>query len=100
MSDKDQSQPAQDGAGDGADKTPGKRPSHIAYSVREGNEGKAFFNRVGSAFQHKDGKGMDVVLDATPVNGRITLRTPQERLDAKRNGQGNTQQRSQEGREQ
>ncbi len=67
MSDKDQDAP--------------KRPSHIAYTVRENEDGKAFFNRVGSAFAHKDGKGHDVVLDATPVNGRITLRTPKERLD-------------------
>jgi len=65
-----------------------KRPSHIAYSVREGAEGQAYFNRVGSAFQHKDGQGFDVALDATPVNGRITLRALNDRLDAKRSGQG------------
>ncbi|CDO60036.1 hypothetical protein BN1012_Phect1822 [Candidatus Phaeomarinobacter ectocarpi] len=76
---------------DNTDKQPGKRPSHIAYSVRENQEGKAFFNRVGSAFKHKDGNGFDVALDATPVNGRITLRTPKERLDARRNGESNTQ---------
>ena len=56
-------------------------PSHIAFSVREGEEGKAYFNRIGSAFPHKDGQGFNVMLDATPVDGRVTLRTPKERLD-------------------
>jgi hypothetical protein len=27
-----------------------------------------------SAFPHKDGKGLDVVLEAVPVTGRIVLR--------------------------
>lgn len=61
-----------------------KRPSHIAYQVREGKEGQSYFNRVGSAFAHKDGEGFTVALDAVPVDGRITLRTPQERLDERR----------------
>jgi hypothetical protein len=57
-----------------------KPPSHIAYQVRETEEGKVYFNRVGSAFAHKDGKGFNLILDATPVDGRVTLRTPLERL--------------------
>lgn len=65
---------------------PAKRPSHIAYSVREGSDGNAYFNRVGSAFAHKDGQGFNVELEATPVNGRVTLRTPKERLEEKRSG--------------
>ena len=63
------------------------KPSHIAYQVSERDDGKAFFNRCGSAFKHKDGQGFNVVLDAMPVNGQVVLRTPQERLDAKRNGE-------------
>ena len=58
----------------------GKAPSHIAYSVRENADGSAYFNRVGSAFPHKDGQGFSVVLDAVPVDGRITLRSPKERI--------------------
>lgn len=73
-------------------------PSHIAFSVREGEEGKAYFNRIGSAFPHKDGQGFNVMLDATPVDGRVTLRTPKERLDDMNEGKrsktrGATQQR-------
>ena len=62
------------------------RPSHIAYHVRENDEGKAFFNRVGSAFAHKDGKGFSILLDATPVDGKVTLRTMEDRMKAAREG--------------
>ena len=64
----------------------GKGPSHIAYQVREGEDGKSFFNRVGSAFEHKDGQGFNVLLDSVPVDGRVTLRTPKERLEAMKEG--------------
>jgi hypothetical protein len=63
------------------------KPSPIAYQVTERDDGKSYFNRVGSAFKHKDGKGFNVMLDATPVNGQVVLRTPQERLESKRNGE-------------
>lgn len=59
------------------------QPSHIAYHVREGAE-KPYFNRVGSAFEHRDGKGFNVLLDAMPVDGKITLRTNEDRLKAAR----------------
>ena len=74
-------------------KTQGKiassKPSHIAYQVRNGGEGKSYFNRVGSAFAHGDGKGFNLVLDSTPVDGRVTLRTPQERVNAMKEGNNN-----------
>jgi hypothetical protein len=56
-----------------------KRPSHIAYQVRDGAEGASHFNRIGSAFAHKDGRGFNLKLDSVPVDGRITLRTAKER---------------------
>lgn len=61
-----------------------KRPSHIAYQVREGEENKSYFNRIGAAWTHKDGEGMTIQLDSLPVDGRVTIRTAQERIqDAK-----------------
>lgn len=57
-----------------------KGPSHIAYHVREGEENKAYFNRIGSVWPHKDGQGFNVQLDSVPVDGRITIRTVQERV--------------------
>lgn len=62
------------------------KPSHIAYHVRENENGKAFFNRVGSAFAHKDGKGFSVLLDSTPVDGTVTLRTMEDRMKAAKDG--------------
>lgn len=55
-------------------------PSHIAYHVREGEENKSYFNRIGSVWPHKDGEGFNIQLDAIPVDGRITVRSVQERL--------------------
>lgn len=40
--------------------------------------------KVGTAFEHKDGEGLDILFDAFPVNGRVSLRKPKskEALDA------------------
>ena len=61
------------------------KPSHKVYVVEdragaEGDDNDAFWTRVGSAWPHKDGKGLNVVLSALPVNGRIVLReyTPED----------------------
>lgn len=53
------------------------KPTHEAFAVRnfeKNGEKDAFWSKVGVAWQHKDGKGFDVVLDALPVTGRIVLR--------------------------
>ncbi len=54
-----------------------QKPTHKVFVVEERGEGDdadAFWTRVGSAWQHKDGKGYNVVLSALPVNGRLVLR--------------------------
>jgi len=64
-------------------------PDYIAYSVRDrGQDKDAAWNRVGAAWQHRDGKGYDVQLDATPVDGRVTLREQrrEEYREARSNG--------------
>lgn len=72
-------------------------PSHIAYQVRETDEGKSYFNRVGSAFEHRDGQGFNIVMDSVPVDGRLTLRTPQQRLEQRDKG-GERQSQSRDAR--
>lgn len=52
----------------------GRKPDRIAYTVRETQDGKKFFNRIGSSWEHKDGRGSEIVLDSIPMDGRITLR--------------------------
>jgi hypothetical protein len=58
--------------------TSGKAPSHIAYQVREREGKKGFWTRIGSAWQHSDGKGFNVQLECVPLDGRITLRIASE----------------------
>ena len=60
------------------------KPSHKVFVVEdretedEGND--AFWTRIGSAWPHKDGKGLNLVLSALPINGRLVLReyTPED----------------------
>ena len=61
-----------------------KMPSFEAFHAKNGPDDKSYFNRVGAAFPHKDGEGHTVVLDSMPVDGRIVLRTPKERLEEER----------------
>ena len=50
-------------------------PTHIAYNVREGKENDtSFWDKVGVAWEHKDGNGLNIVLNSTPINGKITIR--------------------------
>ena len=60
------------------------RPSHLAYQVREGENEKSYFNKVGAAWEHQDGQGYNIQLDSVPIDGRITLRTPHERVQEMR----------------
>lgn len=52
----------------------GRKPDFIAYSVRDTRDGKGDWNKVGAAWGHRDGQGIDLQLDAAPVDGRVTLR--------------------------
>jgi len=49
-------------------------PTHRAYTVikREGQDD--YWLNLGLAFPHKDGAGMNIVLQALPIDGKIVLR--------------------------
>lgn len=75
-----------------------KGPDYIAYSVRDrGQDKDAAWNRVGAAWEHRDGKGYDVQLDATPVDGRVTLR--EQRREEYRENRSQSQARQDQSRE-
>jgi hypothetical protein len=58
-----------------------RKPSYIAYSIRD-REGKdSKWTEIGVAFPHKDGKGFDILFEVVPLNGRITIRVPSEKKD-------------------
>lgn len=86
--------PPQDG------NAPGRKPDYIAYNVTGDKEGKGYFNKVGAAWQHKDGQGYDLQLESMPVNGRITLREMREerkrQYDDQRQAQGPEQEQAQQ----
>ena len=53
-------------------------PALIAWYVIERGE-KSFWTRIGAAWQHNDGDGMNLHLDLVPVSGgRIVLRAPKQ----------------------
>ena len=68
----------------------GERPSHKAFVVEdreEGSEEKPFWTRVGSAWPHKDGKGLNIqIASGVAVSGRVVLREYTEE-DAKQEEQ-------------
>jgi hypothetical protein len=51
-----------------------RQPTHRAYSVirREGQDD--FWLNLGLVFEHKDGKGFNIVLQALPLDGKIVCR--------------------------
>jgi len=52
-----------------------KAPDYLAWHVTNRSE-KSFWNKVGAAWAHKDGKGYTLQLETCPINGRIVLRLP------------------------
>jgi hypothetical protein len=57
-----------------AEKHESKAPTHRVYSVirREGQDD--FWLNLGLAFEHKDGKGFNIMLQALPLDGKIVCR--------------------------
>ena len=54
-----------------------QKPTFHVYAVK--GEGKrAIWIKIGAAFEHQDGKGFGIDLDALPINGRLVLREPKE----------------------
>jgi len=58
--------------------TESKSPAYIAYHVRGKEGAKGFFTRIGAAWISKDGKGLNLQIEAMPINGRIVLRPANE----------------------
>ena len=57
------------------------RPTHIAYHVRQVGE-QSYWERIGAAWQHRDGKGFNIELSCLPVDGKLALRIPNEQRGA------------------
>ena len=68
------------------DNTYNKQPDYIAYNVQQSRNGKGHWTRIGAAWQHKDGKGYDIDMSCTPVDGRVTLREMRDQRQQEHNG--------------
>ena len=53
----------------------GDKPAYRVFTVddRAAND-DAFWTQIGAAFAHSDMKGMNLVLQALPLDGRLVLR--------------------------
>ncbi|HEX4606603.1 MAG TPA: hypothetical protein VH092_00200 [Urbifossiella sp.] len=60
--------------------TKSTKPVYIAYTVRNRDDQEdGFWTRIGVAFPHQDGKGINLLLECVPFDGRVTLRVPSEK---------------------
>ena len=55
--------------------TNGSKPAYRVYTVEEQEDADdAYWTQIGAAFAHTDKKGMNIVLRALPLDGRLVLR--------------------------
>jgi hypothetical protein len=66
------------------EETMSKKPTLIAYSVREREGQKAVWTRIGTAWPHGNGPGFTIQLEALPIGDRIVRTEPKaEEAEAK-----------------
>jgi hypothetical protein len=53
-----------------------KKPTLIAYTIREREGHKAIWTRIGAAWPHGTGNGLSIQLEALPIGDRIVLTDP------------------------
>jgi hypothetical protein len=65
-----------------------KRPTHRIYGVyRKNLDDKGYWNEIGAAWAHNDGKGFSLKFDYLPVNGAdIVVRVPEEKAKGQEGG--------------
>lgn len=63
-----------------------KPPTHGAYVV-QGDGDNARWIKIGAAWQNKDGKGMNVILDALPLSNKVVVREFSEKDAADKGAQ-------------
>jgi hypothetical protein len=55
-----------------------KKPTHTVFYVKditgEDGEPRSFWTKVGAAWANKDARGLSLVLDLLPVDGRLVVR--------------------------
>ena len=56
----------------------GNRPDFDVFAVREreGGKGKDIFTKIGVAFKRRNGEGVNILLDALPLDRRVVVVPP------------------------
>ncbi len=58
------------------------KPAFRAYSVIKRSDDKEdYWLNIGAAFEHEDGEGMNVLLQALPIDGKLVLRRYKEEVE-------------------
>ena len=65
-----------------------QQPMYRAYTIIERDKDVPFWLNIGVAFPHKDTKGVNVILQALPLNGKLVLRLYEEELDQNKTDPG------------
>jgi hypothetical protein len=55
-----------------------QQPIYQAYTVVKRDGQDDYWLNIGAAFEHADGNGLNVLLQALPINGKLVLRPPKE----------------------
>jgi hypothetical protein len=63
-----------------------KAPTHGVYVV-QGDGDNARWMKIGAAWQNRDGKGMNVILDALPLTNKVVVREFSEKDAADKGAQ-------------
>jgi hypothetical protein len=59
------------------------QPTHKAYIVNEGKNGKSYWRDVGAVWPHKNGNGFDITIyEGLAVSGRIVCTEPKPKEEA------------------
>lgn len=59
------------------------KPTLIAYAVKErGRNQSAIWTRIGAAWPHTSGSGLNIELEALPLEGRLVLIEPKPDTEA------------------
>jgi hypothetical protein len=62
----------------------GDKPAYRVYTVEDREDSDdSFWTQIGAAFAHSDKKGMNIVLRALPLDGRLVLRRFTENTSVK-----------------
>lgn len=62
-------------------------PTHHVFVV-DGEGDKAFWTKIGAAWQHADGNGLNLTLSLLPLDGRVVIRTAKAAEATNRKGRG------------